>query len=81
MNGFAGLALISLIPISFFFFFWKIRGFLFSVNWAFFILVGLPIRFFFFFQKFFWAFFSFFFLLESRTNKFYFLFEGVINFD
>ena len=43
MNGFAGLASISLIPISFFFFFGKIRGFLFSVYWAFFFLVGLPV--------------------------------------
>ena len=62
---------------QFFFFFGKIRGFLFSVYWAFFFLVGLPVTllllllFSDFSSKFF---LDFFFLI-------YFLFESVSNFD
>ena len=54
MKGFAGLAPINLIPISFFFFFFfgKSVGFCFQYIGHFF-LVGLPVTIFFFFFFFF----------------------------
>ena len=78
MKGFAGLAPINLIPISFFFFFWKIRGLLFSVYWTFFPGGLASYNFFFFFfqilvQNFFGLFFYLIvFLILTRVFLFFF---------
>ena len=52
------------------FFFFRIRGFLFSVYWAFFFLVGLPITKFFFFQILDQNFFGLFFFLVGLLKIF-----------
>ena len=70
----------SLVLIFFFFSFLRIRGFLCSVYWDFFSLMGLLD--FFFFQILVQIFLGFFFWRESRANKFFFLLvKGVFNFD
>ena len=63
----------SLVLIFFFFSFLRIRGFLFSVYWDFFSLMGLLDIF--FFPDFSSNFFGLFFWRESRANKFFFSFS------
>ena len=69
---FVRLAPISLVPISLFF--WRIRGFLFSIYWAFFPSELACYNFFFPSD------FSSIFFFGLKEQIIFFLFEGVLNF-